>query len=1757
MSESEKLPKGADKNDEKKFRELTIKRSSVKGQITKFKNFLSNINQQDELVNLELAELSLKLSKFEALSVKFDDLQSQIEVLNPEYLEGELLERESIEHDFVANIALAKNIIESQTKLQRRESFFDADAQYSSESNGNYFNTKSMGFKLPQIQISKFDGTYFRWLEFHDTFESLIHNNSHISPVHKFHYLVSYLEGEAARIISNLEISASNYKEAWQLLCARYNNKRLLTNHHLNSLFNIQPLSRESEKSLRFLVDHMTKNLRALSSLGQPTDKWDMLLIFMLSSKLDSHTLTKWEEYRNGLEEMPTLNQFTKFLTDRADVLESIHRSKQNSHAKTGLLSGPSAAAAPARHYNAAASSSHHNNNRAPSTKSFAALNAQRQGVFLCIICGENHKIYDCSTFKAKGIQERLNYVKKYKLCANCLRQGHPLSECRMGPCRECKERHNSLLHKPVATSVHNVQLDELSNETLVNFSKLRQGQVLLSTAIISISNPNTNETAKVRALLDCGSQSSFITSSLKDKLGLNSNRINNINVIGVGNNCVNKVSEICTANISSLNNSSFSMNLQFLVLKELTNEIPTVHIDIKSLKIPKNIILADPTFYQPSKIDMLIGADIFWDIIGKEQLSLGPGYPKLHSSMVGWLVSGPFGPIKSKNSVQCNFMVTKQNNNCDEIEKMLPMFWNLEEVPCKKNIMNEGDSYCESHFLKNTVRLESGRFRVKLPLRESPECLGDSFNLAKRRFFSLEKRFRRNPDLKLHYSKFIDEYAELRHLSDCSTKPEVSYFLCHHPVIKEDSESTKLRVVFDGSANTTSGYSLNDILLVGPTVQDTLFSILIRARQYRYILTGDIEKMYRQIEVDENDRNLQLILWRDRESQPLKVLKLNTLTYGTASASYLSTRCIKQLGEECDDKLIKDIIQHDFYVDDLICGSNSKDQLRYILDSISKVLSSGCFNLRKLKSNLPDIFENCDINSSDNLTFSESTSTLGMGWRPFTDNFNFPTKFIPQNNNITKRSIMSQSFKIFDPLGLLSPFIILPKILIQKLWLQHLGWDDPVSLAIEDEWKSFAKHIPNLQNLEIPRYVLCNEPVSIELHSFSDASQHAYGACIYVKSVDVENKVTVRLLCAKSKVAPLKATTMPRLELCAALLATRLCKAVIESLRVLPTRMFHWCDSSIVLAWIRNGSNKLKAFAANRVAEIIENTDANAWRYVPTALNPADLISRGVDATKLMTMDLWWNGPDFITKNESEWPTLNRKQLEIELPEVKCHNAVVTEPFININNYSSFSKLQRTFAYVKRFIHNLKHPKHKMVGNITLNELNNSFYFLCEIAQRQSFASEYEMLNKGKHLKPKSKILPLSPFLDKNNLIRVGGRLSASSYAYEKKHPILLHASHHFTKLYFEREHIKHLHAGPQLLLAATREVIWAVNGRRLARSVVFNCVSCRRINGKTMSPKMGNLPAERITPSYPFVSVGLDFAGPFMILNRKGRGSRLIKCYMCLFVCLRYKCLHLEVVTDLTKDAFVMTIRRFIARRGKPSEILCDNGRNFVAAAKEIGSFLSANKQTLSDFATQEGIKFTFSPAYAPHFGGIWEAGVKSAKYHIKRVMGNSHLTLEEISTLFAQVEAILNSRPLCPLSSSPNDFLPLSPGHFLIGRPLTALPSPDLKEVKESNLRRYARLEKLHQHFWHRWQKEYISELQSRSKWRINKGNLKVGDVVLIQEDNLPPLCWRLGRVSRLFPGPDGISRVADVNTMRGSIRRPLVRLCPLLTEEQVRG
>lgn len=313
-----------------------------------------------------------------------------------------------------------------------------------------------------------------------------------------------------------------------------------------------------------------------------------------------------------------------------------------------------------------------------------------------------------------------------------------------------------------------------------------------------------------------------------------------------------------------------------------------------------------------------------------------------------------------------------------------------------------------------------------------------------------------------------------------------------------------------------------------------------------------------------------------------------------------------------------------------------------------------------------------------------------------------------------------------------------------------------------------------------------------------------------------------------------------------------------------------------------------------------------------------------------------------------------------------------------------------------------------------------------------------------------------------------------------------------------------------------------------------------------------MGELPSERLNPRQPFDVVGLDYAGPILTKEKIGRSGRTTKSYICLFVCFVTKAIHLELVSDLSKDAFIMALRRFSSRRGCPSKIFSDNGKNFVAAnseLQELGKFITKNKNYIEEYAASVNITWKFIPPYSPHFGGLWEAGVRSTKHHLKRVIGDTLLTFEGLYTLLVQVESVLNSRPLSPLSSDPDDLVPLTPAHFLVGKSLTSVPEYDVSTIPQNRLSLYQHIQYMKLHFWKRWSKEFVSELQTRTKWKTNQSNLKENTLVVIKEDNLSPAHWKLGRIIQTHPGKDGVPRVATIKTASGEIKRGFQKICPL--------
>ncbi|XP_045446878.1 uncharacterized protein LOC123655084 [Melitaea cinxia] len=1297
-------------------------------------------------------------------------------------------------------------------------------------------------------------------------------------------------------------------------------------------------------------------------------------------------------------------------------------------------------------------------------------------------------------------------------------------------------------LTQPVLKSTDDV----VKNMSAIN---KQSGRVLLATALINIFDIH-GRPHEVRAILDSGSQASFMTESLLKTLGLN-HKDTMSTVAGI-NDLVSVVNKRCDAIIQSRVNS-FKTNITFLVLPNITSTKNEV-FNVGTLNIPSGIQLADPEYFSPSSYDILLGADIFWDLLCANKIRLGKNCPVLQETKFGYIISGPTGQ-QTSNKISCNF------SKFDEIQDQLAKFWTIEEVPStKKSIYTDEEELCEAHFVQNMSRNEDGRFSVGIPLKGNESELGQSFERAKACFLALERRLAKQPVLRAMYVDFMKEYLSLGHmaLSDIDAPHENSYFMPHHGVLRDESTTTKLRVVFNASAPTNSGLSLNDLQMVGPTIQSDLFSILLRFRQHRYVMAGDIEKMYRQVLVNENQRHLQQIIWRDDPSQPLQTYTLNTVTYGTASAPFLSVRCLKQIADECDNELVRKVISEDFYVDDLLTGHETAEGLMEVRALISQELSSGCFNLRKFRSNLPVCSDGSDPNRDSpvvDLSEHQQSKTLGLKWAPSDDVFQFDikTETVP---NTTKRAILSTISQIFDPLGLLSIFIIAGKIILQKLWLHKLDWDSPLPSDIVKSWLKFVTDLKQLDNLNIPRHVVCQSPVNIQFHAFCDSSKDAYGACVYVRSVDFNGTTQVRLLCSKTRVAPIKTVTIPRLELCGALVAAKLLEKVLKTTRLHIDSCFLWTDSSVVLGWLKTPPNKLKPFVKNRVADIQEITNSYLWRHVPTSSNPADLLSRGIGVLQSDKVDLWFNGPKFLLDPEESWPDRSFDQSSTELPEVRSNVALTAnEPreLFPFSRFSSLTKLKNTMAYVLRFV-TVCRSKNKTQSPLSSSEQQSALNTLVKLSQRESF-DVYEYLIQGKSLPPKHKMLSLSPFVDEKGLIRVGGRIKNGNFTFDKKHPLMLTSKHILTKLIFQYEHLRLMHAGPQLLLASIREEFWPIGGRNLARFTVHKCLRCFRLNAQIARPIMGNLPEQRLQPGYPFYTTGMDYAGPLIALNKRGRGSKTEKVYIAIFICFATKCVHLELVSSLSTDSFLATLNRFIGRRSRPATIFSDNGTQFVGARNELYKFLNQNASSIVREMSNDRIDFKFIPAYAAHMAGFWEANIKCLKSHLHRVLGNAHLVFEDLYTVLVQIEAILNSRPLTPLSTDPTDLTPLTPGHFLVGRPMTALPTPALVNVNTNRLTQYERLEQLRQHFWARWHKEYIAELQQRTKWRTSKGQqLQKGALVLIKEEGLPPMKWRLGRIVEVYPGTDGCVRVADVKTARGVIRRGFNRICPLPVNDE---
>jgi hypothetical protein len=711
---------------------------------------------------------------------------------------------------------------------------------------------------------------------------------------------------------------------------------------------------------------------------------------------------------------------------------------------------------------------------------------------------------------------------------------------------------------------------------------------------------------------------------------------------------------------------------------------------------------------------------------------------------------------------------------------------------------------------------------------------------------------------------------------------------------------------------------------------------------------------------------------------------------------------------------------------------------------------------------------------------------------------------------------------------------------------------------------------------------------VSYELHHFSDAAETGYASVSYLRLIDADNKINCVFLTGKSRVAPLKFMSIPRLELSAATLSVRLDNMLRRELGLHITRSLFWTDSTTVLKFIHNKDKRFLTFVANRVAVIHDGSEVSSWKYVDTGSNPADEASRGISVESLIKRPRWLTGPGFLSHTEDHWPKQPTcvESVPIDDPEVKrvcnvvtmtvdpdydAHSSVLTHV---IERSSTWYKLLRSISWILRYKNCLQRAVKRRIAGTPLNytriavikpldvsDIQVAETCMVKHAQRSKYQEEIETLTRNDQqvksgrrkdrVKRSSSLFKLDPFIE-DGLLRVGGRLQNAEIDENSKHPSILPHDHDVTKLIISHYHKVAGHSGRNHVLSLLRQQYWIIHGNAAVRKVLSECFDCRRRQAQFGSQKMADLPPDRVECNQPpFTSVGIDCFGPFFVKRGRGQAKR----YGCIFTCLSTRSVHIEVIPLLDTDSFINCLRRFIARRGQPSLVRSDNGGNFVSGNKEIKNAISQWNQTrINDFWLQHGTKWLFNPPYGSHHGGAWERCIRTARKILNALVKNQVLDDDQLVTLMAEVEAVMNSRPLTAVSDDPRDPCALTPNHLLLLRSGPTLPPGIFTKHDAYSKRRWRHVQYMADQFWIRFIREYLPLLQSRQKWNHPKRNFSVGDLVLVANENNPRCSWPLGRIVDVTLGSDGYIRRVKVFT-RGTTLDRTIDKCVLLEAEEL--
>ncbi|KAL6469323.1 hypothetical protein MHYP_G00228470 [Metynnis hypsauchen] len=1346
-----------------------------------------------------------------------------------------------------------------------------------------------------------------------------------------------------------------------------------------------------------------------------------------------------------------------------------------------------------------------------------------------------------CPAFQTLTKDQVANWIRQNRRCWRCGRL-HQAAQCDLQkPCSLCKRRHLRILHEVNDRPQRESCLVNTPTQLLYLNKPVSNTRVLLKVVRVLLHCGEC--TLDTFAILDDGSERTILLPEATRRLGLKGTP-ESLTLRTIRHDI-----QMLHGSSVSFQISSFSQpQRRYQVSQAFTaSQLALVDHSYPVCKLQAQYRHLSGLPLQPferAKPLLLVGADHPHLITPIEPVKLGPpGGPAAVHTRLGWTLQGPTRLVEQGLSPQ-QCLHTSVIPDAAELFQCVEKLWRVDTVPFHREqdcTRSRQDHDAMEMLETKTVRIEvEGTHRYATPLlrkRDMP-LLRSSETAVLPRLRSLERKLVRDPQSAAAYSAEIQKLLLSGSVVKLKERPPdegESWFIPHHMV----SHNAKNRIVFDCSFQ-SGGISLNDALLPGPSLGSSLLGVLLRFREHAVAISGDVRAMFHQVRLLSEDSPLLRFIWRDlRREDPPDIYEWRVLPFGTTCspccAIYALQRHVKENSQPGEDVRLS--VERSFYVDNCLQSLPSAEEARQLIDKLRALLARGGFELRQWSSNVQSVTSHLPIEarsgSSEQWLAHEKTEAgegaLGLSWNCPSDMLTYKSR-VMSHGPATMRVIYKVLASQYDPLGYILPFVTRAKVLVQRLWGKRRGWDDPLLPGdLLQSWNRWEEELSVLPEIHLPRaYVplsVNQAEVTRELHIFCDASESAYGAVAYLRTAESSGATHLSFVMARSRVAPKRMLSIPRLELCAAVSGAQLAQLLQKELTLQIHGRFCWSDSTTVLAWIKSESCRFKVFVGTRIAEIHEITDVSDWRYVDSELNPADDITRGKTLMELSKPSRWTQGPQFLLQDAESWPAAPDMSHELDSSELRrsVFCGAVTSAELSYQQFKSWEEL----------IESVVQKQHGAAssGDVpTAEDYKRAEMFILQRTQQECFGEDLTRLKAGKPLLCNSRLLTLAPSLDEgSDLIRVGGRLRrAKELDTAIVHPVVLDSTHPAVRLLIQKYDQRLHHPGAERVYAEMRRRFWILRSREAIRRHQRTCVECQRWRAKPAVPKMADLPEARLRLFKPvFYSTGTDCFGPLLVKV----GRRLEKRWGILFKCLTTKAIHIEILHSLSTDSFLMSLRRFIARRGIPKELWSDQGTNFKGGEKEIEVAFKAMSPDLQCLLAKQQIAFNFNPPAAPHFGGVWEREVRSIKEALYKTIGAQPIQEEILQTVLLEVENILNSRPLGYVSSDIADADPVTPNLLLMGRLDSALPQVIYPQSVNFSQRKWRHAQILADQFWSAFIRHYLPSLQARVKWFKSLPGIPVGAVVLVVDPQQPRAQWPIGKVVKVHPSRDGQVRSLD--------------------------